>query len=69
MDHVETQPRWLTPAEAARYLGVCKNFLDKDRLSRLHGIPFARLGKLIRYDARDLDIFLESRKENTEVTA
>lgn len=54
--------RWLPPQEAADYLGCCKSFLDKDRLTRLHGIPFARLGRHIRYDRADLDAFLERSK-------
>jgi len=55
------QQRWLTPAEAARHLNCSKNFLDVDRL-KLRRIPFARLGRAIRYDVADLDAFLESTK-------
>lgn len=54
--------RWLTVAEAAEYLGCCRNFLDRDRVDRLHGIPFARLGRHIRYDRLDLDAWLENGK-------
>ena len=54
--------RWLTTAMAAEYLGCSKNFLDKDRSNRLHGIPFARLGRHIRYSVDDLDQFLEASK-------
>ncbi|GHV57838.1 hypothetical protein FACS189460_5050 [Deltaproteobacteria bacterium] len=36
-------------------MSCSKNFLDRDRLARLHGIPFARLGRHIRYDLADLD--------------
>lgn len=54
--------RWLPPQLAADYLGCSKAFLDKDRVTRLHGIPFARLGRHIRYDKADLDAFLERSK-------
>jgi len=33
--------KWLTTTEAARYLGCCRNFLDRDRLSRLSLVPMA----------------------------
>lgn len=58
--------RWLTVEEAATYLGCSRNFLDKDRLTKLHGIRFSRLGRHIRYDLEDLDAFLESCKEKLE---
>lgn len=54
--------RWVPPQQAADYLGCSKAFLDKDRVTRLHGIPFARLGRHIRYDVADLDAFLERSK-------
>lgn len=55
--------RWLSVAEAAAYLGCSRNFLDKDRGTKLHGIRFTRLGRHVRYDREDLDAFLESFKE------
>lgn len=58
----QTMGRWLTPQQAADYLGCSRNFLDKDRVTRLHGIPFAKLGRHIRYDVTDLDAFLEQSK-------
>lgn len=55
--------RWLNNQEAARYLGCSETFLNQDRVTRLHNIPFARLGRHIRYDVRDLDAFLEHSKK------
>jgi len=60
--HLSTSSRWLTPQQAADYLGCSRNFLDKNRVTRLHNIPFARLGRHIRYDRADLDAFLERSK-------
>jgi len=61
--------RWLKTAEAAEYLGCSPNFLDKDRLTCLHGIPYTRLGRHIRYDVADLDAFLQRRKVRAEGAA
>lgn len=63
----QKQSRWLTIPEAAAYLKCCRNFLDKDRITGLHGIPFARLGRHIRYDVSDLDAWLERSKESAGV--
>jgi excisionase family DNA binding protein len=56
--------RWLTVTEAAAHLRCSRNFLDKDRLSHLHGIPFSRLGRHIRYSVHELNAFLEANKQN-----
>ena len=57
--------RWLPTEGAANYLGCSRNFLDKDRVTRLHNIPFCRLGRHIRYDVADLDAFLERHKTHS----
>lgn len=57
--------RWLSTREAAEYLGCSSSFLEKDRLSRLHGIPFSKLGRHVRYAVDDLDAHLQRNKENT----
>ena len=57
--------RWLTTKQAAEYLGCSAAFLEKERVTRLHGIPFTRLGRHIRYDKADLDAYLEQNKEGT----
>ena len=62
MKEAPNQNRWLSPEQAAQYLGCSRNFLDKDRIQRLHGIPFAKLGRHIRYDVVDLDSWLEGTK-------
>ena len=54
---------WLSVAQAATYLGCSRGFLDKDRVQKIHGIPFSRMGRHIRYHTNDLDAFLESHKE------
>ena len=54
--------KFLPPARAAQYLNCSKNFLDRDRIYKIHGIPFIRLGKKILYDILDLDAFMQSKK-------
>ena len=56
------QKRWLNTDQAAEYLGCSRNFLDKNRLTRIRQIPFTRLGRVIRYDVFDLDAYLEAAK-------
>lgn len=59
-----SESSWLTTKEAARYLGCSKAFLEKDRLDKLSGIPFVKLGrKLVRYNRVDLDSYLSSQQE------
>ena len=60
------QKRWYTTQQAANHLQCSPAFLHHDRLTRLHGIPFARLGRHIRYDVADLDAFLERSKAQTQ---
>ena len=56
------QRRWLSEEQAAEYCGCSRSFFAKNRITRLHNIPFCRLGRHIRYDVADLDAFLESSK-------
>jgi excisionase family DNA binding protein len=58
--------RWLTTAQAAEYLQCSAAFLHQARYTKLHGIPFSRLGRHIRYRQSDLDEFLERNKVNEE---
>lgn len=63
--HHHHSHRWLTVTQAANYLGCSRAFLDQDRLTRLHSIPFTYLGRHIRYDRTDLDAWLEKNKVNS----
>lgn len=60
--------RWVPPQHAADYLNCSEAFLAKDRVTGLHGIPFTRLGRHIRYDLADLDAFLERNKVVSALT-
>jgi hypothetical protein len=57
----------LTESAAAEYIGMSTAYL---RISRMRGTtkctsapPFVRIGKAIRYLPRDLDAWLESRRQ------
>lgn len=51
----------LTTKEAAKYLGLSKAFLERDRWAGA-SIPFLRVGaRAVRYRVSDLERFLNSR--------
>jgi len=60
-----TNQRWLNTAEAAKHLGCSVYFLNRNRQLSGQAIPFARLGRCVRYDILDLDAYLEARKVGT----
>jgi predicted DNA-binding transcriptional regulator AlpA len=49
--------------EAARYIEMSRPWLRLQRM-RGDGPPYVRLGRAIRYDLRDLDAWLETKKVN-----
>ncbi|MEW5772482.1 MAG: helix-turn-helix domain-containing protein [Thermodesulfobacteriota bacterium] len=63
MERASMDNRYLNTVEAAGYLRTSKAFLDKDRLTRLHGVPFVRLGRRVLYDKLALDAFLARQAE------
>jgi excisionase family DNA binding protein len=52
----------LTVKEAAEYLRLSRSTLDRLRIKEGGGPRFIRLGKLIFYDQRDLDSWLDSHR-------
>lgn len=55
----------MTPRDAAVYLGVKINTLAVWRMTNRYGLPFIKLGKVVRYRKADLDIWLENRLQNS----
>lgn len=47
--------------EAAAYLGVATNSLAVWRATKRYGLPYVKVGRLVKYRKSDLDAFLESR--------
>lgn len=53
-----TVPTLLTQAEAARLLGKSEKWFERDRWSG-PTIPYAKLGRTVRYRAEDLLAYIE----------
>jgi excisionase family DNA binding protein len=59
--HGPTPGRLLDIEQAAEYLGVEERWLKRDRSDYLR-IPYHRVGRLVRYDPRDLDAYLAANR-------
>jgi hypothetical protein len=56
--------QYLKTADAARYLGVSKSWLDKKRCDG-SGPVYSRIGGTIIYRTEDLDLFVECRRRRS----
>jgi excisionase family DNA binding protein len=54
-------PEFLTPEEAAAYLNVQVQTLALWRCTRRYPVPYAKIGRSVRYKRSDLDRFIASR--------
>lgn len=57
--------RYLRTKEAATYIGISASVLNKDRVTKLIGIPFTRVGRTILYDREVLDAWLKAQSESS----
>lgn len=53
--------RMLGTEESAQYLGVKRHTLEVWRVNGRYGIPFVKVGRLVKYRRADLDAWLASR--------
>jgi hypothetical protein len=51
----------LLQEQAAEFLGLKPSTLRKDRCTREIGVPFVKLGRLVRYRMSDLESFIAAR--------
>lgn len=51
----------LDTLQASIYLGVTKGTLDTWRSSKKYKLPYVKVGRLVKYDQRDLDVFTKNR--------
>lgn len=51
----------LSRREAAAYLGIAENTLAIWKCHNRYGLPFVKLGRLVKYRKLDLDAFIEKR--------
>ena len=56
----------LSTTDAAAYLGITAGTLNVWRCTKRHVIPYAKVGRLVRYKKDDLDRWLESRTITAE---
>lgn len=61
--NLDTMPNLLTTKEVSQILRVCKNFLDKDRISENPRIPFLKIGTAVRYKKSVIADILENGLE------
>ena len=54
-----TTPGWITEKELARHLGISARHLINLRRG---GLPYLALGKAIRYDLREVEQFIRTRR-------
>jgi excisionase family DNA binding protein len=58
--------RLMTVEDAAGFLGITKSTLDKWRSEKRNGLPFVRIGRLVRYRHSDLLAWLVSKTVKDE---
>ena len=59
----------LTDEEASELLGVKRQTLAAWRMSGRYGLPFLKIGRLVRYKRCDVDTWIESRRTGALVGA
>ena len=60
---ISQSSRLVTTAEAAHYIGCSVSFLATDRITGKHGVPFCRVGRVVRYDLSEVDAWLKSNRK------
>lgn len=54
-----TQTNWITRGDLSRILGISRSTLD-NAAARGYGPPFYRVGRLIRYDATEVQAWIDA---------
>jgi excisionase family DNA binding protein len=54
------ESKLLTTAQAAAYIGVTQGTLEVWRCVKRYDLPHLKIGRLVKYRRRDLDVFLEN---------
>lgn len=58
---MNTKPDLLTREQAAEYLGVTAATLAVWACTKRYGLPFVKVGRLVKYHKVDLDTFITRR--------
>jgi len=56
-------PLLLSPREAAQMLAVSPRFLWKITFERQPGLPYVRMGRLVRYAVTDLQTWIDRQRQ------
>jgi predicted DNA-binding transcriptional regulator AlpA len=59
---MDQKTQLLTPQQAAEFLTMKQSTLAVWRCNQRYMLPFVKIGSAVRYDLRDLEAFVESRK-------
>lgn len=57
-------PKYLTTKETAELFGFSKAFLEKDRVTRLHGVPYHKVGRRVLYDPAAVESWMKAHTVN-----
>jgi len=60
MKHEKPLKRWLNPNELLEEYGF--GLSNQQKLRAKQKIPFSKIGRYIRYDRKDIDLWLENNK-------
>lgn len=58
-----TEEAWVDQKEIARLYGVSEELLERDRITRRIGIPYIKVGRVVRYRPSQVHAHLEARRE------
>ena len=65
--YMDADPVWLTPREAAKFLGMSLSWMNQARLKGRTGVPpYRKIGGNVRYLRDDLLKYIEKQKVTPE---
>jgi len=65
LNESSTSPRLLSTSDAAKYLAVSERTIWN--LTHTRKLPAVRLGRAVRYDLSDLDVFISKAKGSSDI--
>ena len=59
--------RWLTRKETADTYNIPVPSLDRDRVVKVIGFPYVKIGRKVLYDRQEMDAFFEARRRGGDL--
>ncbi len=56
--------KYLTTPQVVEMFGLSRSFLEKDRVTGLHGIPFIKAGRRVLYDPDAVESWMKAHTVN-----